>query len=45
LIHQGAKLIPCDFIGLAHSLNPLGNHHDLLMSNVFDPSCRKENPL
>lgn len=35
LIHQGTKLIPCDFIGFAHSLNPLGDHHDLLMSNVF----------
>jgi glucose-6-phosphate isomerase len=35
LIHQGTKLIPCDFIGFFHSLNPLGNHHDLLMSNVF----------
>ncbi|MBE2235112.1 MAG: glucose-6-phosphate isomerase [Anaerolinea sp.] len=35
LIHQGVKLIPCDFIGFGHSLNPLGNHHDLLMSNVF----------
>ncbi len=35
LIHQGTKLIPCDFIGFAHSLNPLGQHHDLLMSNVF----------
>lgn len=35
LIHQGTKLIPCDFIGFAHSLNPLGNHHNLLMSNVF----------
>jgi glucose-6-phosphate isomerase len=35
LIHQGTKLIPCDFIGFAQSLNPLGNHHDLLMSNVF----------
>jgi glucose-6-phosphate isomerase len=35
LIHRGTKLIPCDFIGFAHSLNPLGNHHDLLMSNVF----------
>jgi len=35
LIHQGTKLIPCDFIGFARSLNPLGNHHDLLMSNVF----------
>ncbi len=35
LIHQGTKLIPCDFIGFANTLNPLGNHHDLLMSNVF----------
>ena len=35
LIHQGTRLIPCDFIGFAHSLNPLGNHHDLLMSNIF----------
>jgi glucose-6-phosphate isomerase len=35
LIHQGTKLIPCDFIGFAQPLNPLGNHHDLLMSNVF----------
>jgi glucose-6-phosphate isomerase len=35
LIHQGTKLIPCDFIGFANSLNPLGNHHDLLMSNIF----------
>jgi len=35
LIHQGTKLIPCDFIGFAHSLNPLGDHHDILMSNVF----------
>jgi len=35
LIHQGTKLIPCDFIGFCQSLNPLGNHHDLLMSNVF----------
>ena len=35
LIHQGSKLIPCDFIGFMHSLNPLGDHHDLLMSNVF----------
>jgi len=35
LIHQGTKLIPCDFIGFARSLNPLGRHHDLLMSNVF----------
>jgi glucose-6-phosphate isomerase len=35
LIHQGTRLIPCDFIGFCRSLNPLGNHHDLLMSNVF----------
>ncbi len=35
LIHQGTKLIPCDFIGFAQPLNPLGNHHDLLMSNIF----------
>jgi glucose-6-phosphate isomerase len=35
LIHQGTKLIPCDFIGFGKTLNPLGNHHDLLMANVF----------
>jgi glucose-6-phosphate isomerase len=35
LIHQGTKLIPCDFIGFLHSLNPLGRHHDLLTANVF----------
>ena len=35
LIHQGTKLIPCDFIGFANTLNPLGQHHDLLMSNIF----------
>jgi glucose-6-phosphate isomerase len=35
LIHQGTRLIPCDFIGFLHSLNPLGEHHDLLLSNVF----------
>ena len=35
LIHQGTRLIPCDFIGFGQSLNPLGNHHDLLMANVF----------
>jgi glucose-6-phosphate isomerase len=35
LIHQGTKLIPCDFIGFYQALNPLGRHHDLLMSNVF----------
>jgi glucose-6-phosphate isomerase len=35
LIHQGTRLIPCDFIGFMQSNNPLGEHHDLLMSNVF----------
>jgi glucose-6-phosphate isomerase len=35
LIHQGTKLIPCDFIGFSQSLNPLDGHHDLLMANVF----------
>ncbi len=35
LIHQGTKLIPVDFIGFSQSLNPLGDHHDLLMANVF----------
>jgi glucose-6-phosphate isomerase len=35
LIHQGTRLIPCDFIGFCQTLNPLGDHHDLLMSNVF----------
>ncbi len=35
LIHQGTRLIPCDFIGFMRSLNPLGEHHDLLMANVF----------
>jgi glucose-6-phosphate isomerase len=35
LIHQGTKLVPCDFIGFARSLNPLGRHHDLLMANLF----------
>ena len=35
LIHQGTKLIPCDFIGFARTLNPVGNHHDLLLANVF----------
>ena len=38
LIHQGTKLIPCDFIGFNRSLNPLGDHHDLLMANVFAQS-------
>jgi glucose-6-phosphate isomerase len=35
LIHQGTRLIPCDFIGFSHTLNPLGAHHDLLMANMF----------
>jgi glucose-6-phosphate isomerase len=35
LIHQGTKLIPCDFIAFMETLNPLGRHHDLLMANVF----------
>ena len=35
LIHQGTRLIPCDFIGFGKSLNPLGRHHDILMANVF----------
>jgi len=35
LIHQGTKLIPCDFIGFCRALNPLGHHHDLLMANLF----------
>jgi glucose-6-phosphate isomerase len=35
LIHQGTKLVPCDLIGFCEPLNPLGQHHDLLMANVF----------
>ncbi len=35
LIHQGTHLIPCDFIAFAHSLNPVGRHHDILTANVF----------
>jgi glucose-6-phosphate isomerase len=38
LIHQGTRLIPVDFIGFAETLNPLGDHHDLLMANVFAQS-------
>jgi glucose-6-phosphate isomerase len=38
LIHQGTKLIPCDFIAFAETLNPIGRHHDLLMANVFAQS-------
>jgi len=35
LIHQGTRLIPCDFIAFAHALTPLGPHHDILLANVF----------
>jgi glucose-6-phosphate isomerase len=35
LIHQGTKLIPCDFIAFVEPLNPLGRHHDMLLANVF----------
>ncbi len=35
LIHQGTRLIPCDFIAFLETLNPLGQHHDLLLANVF----------
>jgi glucose-6-phosphate isomerase len=35
LIHQGTRLIPCDFIAFARALTPLGRHHDLLLANVF----------
>ena len=35
LIHQGTRLVPCDFIAFARSLNPLGEHHDLLLANVI----------
>jgi glucose-6-phosphate isomerase len=35
LIHQGTRLIPCDFIAFARGLNPLGRHHDILLANVF----------
>ncbi|MEP6739582.1 MAG: glucose-6-phosphate isomerase [Caldimonas sp.] len=38
LIHQGTRLIPCDFIGFCQALNPLGRQHDLLMSNLFAQS-------
>jgi glucose-6-phosphate isomerase len=38
LIHQGTRLIACDFIGFCQSLNPLASHHDLLMSNLFAQS-------
>ena len=35
LIHQGTRLIPCDFIAFVETLNPVGRHHDILMANVF----------
>jgi len=35
MIHQGTRLIPCDFIAFNRSLNPVGRHHDMLMANVF----------
>ncbi len=35
LIHQGTRLIPCDFIGFGQTLNPLGRHHDILLANMF----------
>ncbi len=38
LIHQGTRLIPCDFIGFCQALNPIAHHHDLLMSNLFAQS-------
>jgi glucose-6-phosphate isomerase len=38
LIHQGTRLIPCDFIAFGQTLNPLGRHHDMLLANVFAQS-------
>jgi glucose-6-phosphate isomerase len=38
LIHQGMRLIPCDFIAFTKTLNPLGRHHDMLLANVFAQS-------
>lgn len=38
LIHQGTRLIPCDFIGFCRALNPVGSHHDILMANLFAQS-------
>src|SRR5438270_6949143 len=37
LIHQGTRLIPCDFIAFEKTLNPLGRHHDIFLANVFAP--------
>jgi len=39
LIHQGTKLIPCDFIAFSQTLNPIGHHHDMLVANVFAQSA------
>ena len=38
LIHQGTRLIPCDFIAFAKALNPIGRHHDVLVANIFAQS-------
>ncbi len=38
LIHQGTRLVPCDFLGFCQTLNPLGGHHDQLMANLFAQS-------
>jgi glucose-6-phosphate isomerase len=38
LIHQGTRLVPCDFIGFCRSLNPMGRHHDMLIANMFAQS-------
>ena len=38
LIHQGTRLIPCDFVAFTQTLNPLGNHHDILLANVIAQS-------
>ncbi|MGE5345571.1 MAG: glucose-6-phosphate isomerase [Acidithiobacillales bacterium] len=38
LIHQGTRLVPCDFVGFVESANPLGRHHDILMANLFAQS-------
>ena len=38
LLHQGTRLVPCDFIGFCRGLNPLGDQHDLLMANLFAQS-------
>ena len=35
LIHQGTKLIPCDFLASAETFNPMGSHHDILLANFF----------